>query len=458
MRRKDVNMLSGSIFKGLFVISIPIMVMNVLQSLFNIIDMAILKAYDTGGGIAVGAVGVCGTLITLITGLVIGVSTGANAIVARYIGRKDQASVERSIGSAMTFSVVSGCALAVIGIFGAELFLRLVNCPDRLLKEAVLYFRLYFAGVPLFMVYNFCASILRASGDSRRPMVFLTVGGAVKVVLTFLFIAEFRMGVKGVAFATILSWAVTAVLGMLVLLRNEGILRICARNIRFYKREIKQILHIGIPAGLQQALYSVANVIISSTVNTFGPEATTGISIANNYDNILYQISMAASFAVLPYVSQNVGAGNIKRAIKAIWTGTLITVLMGASFGGLSAIFSKELSSLLSSDPAVIAYSRQKMIIISSTYFICGINGIVGAALQGMGKPMIVTVATLIWMCGFRFVWVYLIFPLMPNLTFLYLVWPVGWVMSIVTLLFVLIPTVKKLRQSAEDSAVRITQ
>lgn len=455
MRRKDVNMLSGSIFKGLLVVAIPVMVMNVLQSLFNIIDMAILKAYDTGGGIAVGAVGVCGTLISLITGLVIGVSTGANAIVARYIGQKDQASVERSIGSAMAFSVVSGIVLAVIGIFGAELFLRLINCPDRLMAEAVLYFRLYFAGVPLFMVYNFCASILRSSGDSSRPMIFLTIGGAVKVALTFLFIAQFRMGVKGVAFATILSWAVTAVLGMWVLLGNEGILKICARNIRFYKREIKQILHIGIPAGLQQALYSVANVIITSTVNTFGSEATTGISIANNYDGILYQVSMAASFAVLPYVSQNVGAGNIKRAIKSIWTGTLITVCMGASIGGLSAIFSGELSSLLSSDPQVIAYAQQKMIIISSTYFICGINGIVGASLQGMGKPMVVTVATMIWMCAFRFVWVYLIFPLMPNLTFLYLVWPIGWILSIATQMFVLIPTVKKLHKAHQPSAIQ---
>ncbi len=455
MRRKDVNMLSGSIFKGLLVVAIPVMVMNVLQSLFNIIDMAILKAYDTGGGSAVGAVGVCGTLISLITGLVIGVSTGANAIVARYIGRKDQESVERSIGSSMAFSVVSGIALAIIGVFGAELFLRLVNCPDKLLKDAVLYFRLYFAGVPLAMVYNFCASILRASGDSRRPMMFLTIGGVVKVALTFLFIAQFRMGVKGVAFATILSWAVTAVLGMLALLRNEGILKICARNIRFYKREIKQILHIGIPAGLQQALYSIANVIITSTVNTFGPEATTGISIANNYDGILYQVSMAASFAVLPYVSQNVGAGNVKRAIKAIWTGTLITVCMGASVGGLSAIFSGELASLLSSDPVVIGYAQQKMIIISSTYFICGINGIVGAALQGMGKPMIVTIATLIWMCAFRFVWVYLIFPLMPNLTFLYLVWPIGWIMSIAMLMCVLLPTVKKLQRDAAAHALQ---
>ena len=200
------------------------------------------------------------------------------------------------------------------------------------------------------------------------------------------------------------------------------------------------------PAGLQSCLYSVANVIISATVNSFGPEATTGISIANNYDGILYQICHATSLAVMPYVSQNVGAGNVTRAISSVKKGILITVCLGATFGALSACFAVPLSSVMSSDPVVIAYSQQKMIIISSTYFICGINDIFGAALRGMGKPMVATVSTLVYMCLFRFVWVYLIFPLLPNLTFLYLVWPIGWVLSIITLLFVFVPTAKKLK------------
>ena len=445
MGRKDVNMLSGSITKGLLRICIPVMVMNVVQSLFNIVDMTMLKTYDTGGGIAVGAVGVCGTLISLITGLVIGVSTGANVVIARNIGRRDQPGVDRAIGSSMAFSLVSGLALALIGISGAELFLQWTNCPDTLLSQATLYFRMYFAGVPILMVYNFCASILRSAGDSRRPMVFLTVGGGVKVALTFLFIAKCRMGVMGVAIATIVSWGVSAFLGLWALIRNDGVVKIRVRNIRFYKDETAHILRIGIPAGLQQALYSVANVIITATVNSFGPEATTGISIANNYDGILYQISTATALAVMPYVSQNIGCGNVKRALQSVWKGILITIALGASFGALSAVFSTQLSSIMSSDPAVIAYSRQKMIIISSTYFICGINDIFGAALRGMGKPVSATVATLIYMCALRFVWVYLIFPLVPNLTFLYLVWPIGWILSIITLLFVFFPTVKKL-------------
>ena len=443
MARKDVNMLEGSIIKGILTIAIPVMIMNVATSLFNIIDMTVLKTY---GG-AVGAVGVCGTLISLITGLVIGVSSGANVIIARYIGRKDPASVDRAINTAMAFSIMAGVALAIIGVVGAPLFLKWNNCPENLLKDATLYFRLYFAGVPILMVYNFCASILRSSGDSRRPMIFLIIGGIVKVLSNLVFAGVFHMGVKGVAFATILSWCVFTTLGLTALTHNEGAVKLKLRNIRFYKREMNQILHIGIPAGLQQALYSVANVIITAEVNKLGSAATTGMSIANNFDGILYQISVATSLAIMPYVSQNIGAGNVKRATVSVWKGILVTAALGGFFGALSAIFSRQLSGIMSSDPEAIKYSMQKMVLISSTYFICGINEILGAALRSMGKPLASTFSVLIWMCGFRFVWVYLVYPLFPkSLTFLYLVWPIGWVMSSLMLLCVLVPTIKKLK------------
>ena len=446
MKRRDVDMISGSIVKGLLTIAIPIMIMNVVQSLFNIIDMTILKAYDTGGGIAIGAVGSCGSLISMITGLVIGVSSGANVVIARNIGMQNQKTVNRAVDSAVAFSLVSGVLLAVIGLLGAETFLTWVNCPEKLFDQAVLYFRLYFAGVPILMLYNFCASILRSTGDSQRPMIYLTVGGVVKVVFTFVFTAYFRMGVAGVAGATILSWATSAALGVHALMHNQGMVRIRIRDIRFYKAELLTILRIGVPAGLQQALYSIANVIIVATVNSFGPEATTGISIANNFDGILYQISCATALAVTPYVSQNLGRGNPKRASQSVKRGILITVCLGASFGSLSAVFSAQLASLMSNDPTVIAYAQQKMIIISSTYFICGINEIMGGALRGMGKPIPPTICTLLYMCLLRFVWVYLIFPLWPNLTFLYMVWPVGWSLCILTLLFFYIPEMRKLR------------
>ena len=446
MRKREVNMLEGSIAKGLLSISIPIMIMNVLQSLFNIVDMTVLKNYDQSG-VAVGAVGVCGTLITLITGLVIGISAGANVVVARFIGEGNREKVERAVGTSFAIALTGGVLLLVIGISFAETFLSWNNCPVELLPQATAYFRLYFTGVPLLLVYNFCAAVLRAAGDSGRPMIFVIVGGVVKLLCNILFVAIFDMSVTGVALATIISWSVMVALGVLALLTNKGIIRLKISAIRFYKHETRAVLRIGVPAGLQQGLYSLANVVISAAVNSFGPDAATGISIANNFDGILYQISTAPALAVMPYVSQNVGAGNIKRASKSVGRGILITVTLGATFGALSAIFSGQLSSIMSDSPAVIAYSQQKMIIISSTYFICGINEIMGSSLRGMGRPNIATVSTLIFMCALRFLWVYLIFPLYPNLTFLYLVWPISWVMSIILLLCYYFPTLEKQRQ-----------
>lgn len=447
MKTKDVNMLSGSITKGLLTISLPVMVMNVLQSLFNVVDMTVLKTYDTSGT-AVGAVGVCGVLITLITGLVVGIASGANVAIARRIGMNDREGVDRAVDSAMAFSIAAGLMLAVIGISLAEVFLGWANCPEELLPEAAKYFRLYFAGVPILMVYNFCAAIMRSSGNSKGPMIYLSIGGVIKLTFSVLFIAVFKMSVEGVAYATILSWIASAIMGLIAMTHSDSAVKLSLRKIRFYKRELEDILRTGVPAGLQQGLYSVANVLISATVNSYGAAATTGISIANIYDGILYQISTATALAVMPYVSQNVGHGNIKRATQSVWKGILITMGLGASIGALSAIFSGPLSSIMSADPQVIAYSQQKMILVSSTYFICGINEIFGAALRGMGKPVVPTVTTLIFMCAIRFPWVWFVFPLFPNLTFLYLIWPIGWVLSIITLLFTYVPTVRKLYQT----------
>lgn len=446
--KKEVNMLSGSIVKGLLAIAFPIMVMNVLQSLFNIIDMTVLKAFDTDGGYSVGAVGSSGTLISLVTGLLIGIATGSNVVVAKYIGKKDQDSVDKAVGTSILFSIIGGFFLLIIGVVFARIFLSWMNCPESLLDHATLYFRLYFLGVPVLMLYNFCASILRSSGDSKRPMLFLTLGGVIKVILTILFVAVFKLNVTGVALATIISWIVSTVLALRALIKNNGVVKIKFNNLKIYPKLLKEILIVGVPTGLQQALYSIANVIITAQVNALGPDATTGVSIANTFDGIMYQISVAPSLAVMPYVSQNIGAKNIKRAKEATLKGLLLTILLGGSFGALFSIFSKQLSSIMSDIPEVIMYSQQKMIIISATYFISGINEVMGGSLKGMGRPIIPMVCTLIYMCAIRFVWVYLIYPLLPNLTFLYLIWPIGWILSIITILFFYFPTLKRLKNN----------
>lgn len=452
---KDVDMLSGSIVKGLLAIAIPIMIMNVMQSLFNIIDMRILKMYDTE--LTVGAVGACGYIISLMTGLVVGLSSGANVVIARFIGQGDKDKVERSVGTALLLAVSGGVILSIVGVSLAEVILTWMNCPDNLLPYSTLYFRLYFAGIPIQMVYNSAAAILRSTGDSKRPMIFLTVAGVFKVLFNYLFVAKLDMTVDGVAYATIISWSLSCALGLLAIIKTKSIAKVNFKKLRFYKSEVKEILAIGVPAGMQQALYSIANVIISSTVNTYGEYATTGISIANTFDGILYQIVTATALAVMPYVSQNVGHGNIKRAKQAVVRGILITSALGVFFGSLSTIFSGQLSSIMADNPEIIKYSQQKMIIISSTYFICGINDIIGYSLRGMRRPLVSMITTMVYMCALRFVWVFLIFnPLRESLsdplTFLYLVWPIGWMLSIATLLCFFFPTVKKLEREVQES------
>lgn len=305
------------------------------------------------------------------------------------------------------------------------------------------------------MLYSFMAAILRASGDSRRPMVYLTFGGVVKIAFSLLFVGLLGLTVVGVALSTIIAWAVISLLVGRALFKSGGTVRPDLKKLRIYPRQLKEILIVGIPTGLQQTLYSAANVVISATVNSFGADATTGISIANQFDGLLYQIATAPSLAVMPYVSQNVGAGNVRRAKASIRKSVALTVVVGATFGALSAIFSGQLASIMSDNPAVIAYARQKMIIISSTYFICGINEITGAAMKGFGRPMLPMISSLLFTCGIRFPWVYLVFPLCPNFTFLYLIWPIGWSLSILFLTPFLAATIRahaKTAQRAEEA------
>lgn len=446
MKKNSINMLSGSVMRGLLSLTVPIMIMNVAQSLFNLIDMAILRVF--GYESATGAVGACGMLITLSTSLVIGVSAGANVVIARHVGANRKQRAESAIITALMFSVVAGMFLLILGAVFAKDFLIMTNCDDSLLGDASKYFRIYFYGLPIQLLYNFCASILRALGDTKRPMYFLFIGGVCKIGFTALFLAIFKRGVESVAVATLIANLVSCVLSLITLLKNKDVVCLSWRKMRFELSELKAILYNGIPAGIQSALYSFANVIITSTVNTFGPAATTGIAIANQYDGILYQISYAPSLAAIPYIAQNVGAGNLKRVKSVMMCAIFITVAFGASLGSLSAIFSDKLSYLLSSSAEVVAYSRQKMILVSSTYFICGINEVIGGVLKGMGKPIAPALTSLVFMCALRFLWVYCIFPIMPNLTFLYTVWPVGWVLSILSLSIVLLFTFSKYRKN----------
>ena len=445
---KNVDMLNGSIAKGILAMSIPIMIMNVMQMLFNIIDMTSLKWF--GKESAVGAVGTCGTLTTICTSLLVGLSAGANVVIARHLGTKEQKKANDATSTALIIALAGGILLALLGAIFAEPLVGLTKCPDSLMADAVSYFRTYFCGVPVIMIYNFCAAILRALGDAKKPMRFLITAGIIKTCMCIVLVGLFDMSVEGVALATIIAYTVIAILGLRAVLGYKDIIQIDLKKLVFDFEEFKDIIHMGVPAGLQSALYSVANLTIVATVNSFGEAATTGLSIANQFDAVLYHVSYAPSLAVIPFVAQNMGAKNYDRVKKIIKTSIIIVVAFGATIGALSAIFSGQLSSLMTSNPEAIRYSQQKMMLVSSTYFICGINEIMGGVHKGMGKPMLPTIATLIFMCLIRFPWVWFVFPLFsgPNtLTYLYLIWPIGWILSITTLVIGYFPVMKKIKR-----------
>ena len=437
MKIKSVEMTSGSVMRGLLSLTVPIMIMHVAQSLFGLMDIAILKA--SGFESTVGAVGACGMLNVLCTSLLIGISAGSGVVVARYIGSGMKHRARTAIVTSLIFAVLAGLVLLTVGGIFAEKFLIMTNCHVSLLPDATKYLRIYFFGIPVLMLYNYSAAILRAAGDTRRPMYYLFVCCVCKLVLTVTFIKLTGRGVESVGLATVAANLVSCGLSVATLLRNRDIFDEGFSNVRFNFAELRAVLYNGVPAGVQSSLYAFANVVITSAVNAFGPDATAGIAIANQFDGILYQISYAPSLAVIPYVAQNMGAGDYKRVKKTLLYGVLITLGFGASLGALSAVFSRELSYFLSSSPAVVEYSVQKMVIVSSTYFICGINEVLGGALKGMGNPIAPALTSLVFLCLLRIVWVYYVFPYVQNMTFLYAVWPIGWTLSGVTLLIVLL-------------------
>ena len=430
MGKNSVDMLSGSIFKGFLAIFLPIMLMNVITQLTSIIDMTVLGMLADDNG--VGAIGACTSLISLVTSVIVYIPVGSTVIIAKHIGADDQERVDRAVGTSILLSIVTGLGLATIGVIFAKPMLQAINCPESLLPQATTYFRLYFGGVPFLLIYNFSAAILRSIGDTKRPMYYMTACAVLKIGLNLFIVGVLKMTVEGVAIATIASWFISGLLCFRLVLKGNGKVKFKLKYFRFYGKELVKILYIGVPMGVQSLCTSFANVLITATVNAMGPEATKGMSIANQYDGLMYQIIHSPSLAVASYVSQNLAAKNFKRAKQSVRTACLIGVSFGLIMGTLMVVFSTPLCSLMTKDPVVIKYAQQKMHIISPTYFIRSISEVVSAALRALEKPIIPVVTTLIFMCVIRYPWIWYVCPLFPNnRTVLYSIWPIGWILDL---------------------------
>ena len=443
VKTREIDMTKGSIFKKILVCTIPIAIMSVLQTLFNATDIAIVGIYR--GDDAVAAVGANTSLISLITGLFIGLSMGANVVLAKYKGKENLEGAKRVVGTSICVSIIAGVFLVIVGVLLAEKFLIIMGCPDDILKQATTYLTIYLTGMPVVMLYNFLASLLRAVGDTLRPMIFLIISGAMNVALNVLFVLGFGMNVEGVAYATLISQAFSAICCLVVVLKGKGYCRFNLRNFRIYKKELVEIIKIGVPSGIQGCLFSLSNVFLQSAVNGLGTETVAANAASTLFDAIVYFIGNSFAVACMSFVGQNYGAGDIKRVKKVIKVSVLMVIIGSFAFGGLIALFSKQLLGIVTETPEVNAIAQIRLKLLGLTYFMCGVMEVLSYSLRALGRSVGSMIICLIGACVFRIIWINTIFLLNKTYFMVYLCYPITWMLTISALVIYIIKTIKNI-------------
>lgn len=444
----EMNLCEGALFKKLVLYALPLMATNVLQVLFNAADVAILGAFVENSDPAVAAVGATGALINLIVGLFVGLSVGANVLVSRCVGANDLERSRKIVGMSIVFSAVIGAGLLFVGFFGARTFLEWMNCDPNVIDMATTYLKIYFLGMPIMMLYNFSASILRAVGDTRRPLVYLVIAGIVNVVLNIFFVTAFRMDVEGVAIATVVSQGISAVLAIIALSKGDGFSKLEVKKMRFYPRELWEMAKIGVPAGLQGCAFSFSNVLVQSSINSFGDLTMTANTIASQFEGFAYNAMNGVSLATLSFVSQNLGAGKTDRVRKSVLYSVLFCTIVWAAVCGPILLLSRQLCGLLSKNDEVIRLACKRLLIIGATYLLCGWMDIFGNSLRGLGKSTVAMIICLSGSCLFRILWINTVFKAFPVVTVVWWVYPVSWALTVGIYLIVYFPLMRKVEKS----------
>ncbi|MCH5163565.1 MAG: MATE family efflux transporter [Clostridiales bacterium] len=443
----EMNMSEGSLLKKIIIYALPLVATNVLQLLFNAADVAVLGKFihdKSMADAAVAAVGSTGALINLIIGLFVGLSVGANVLIARYAGKADEESAKKVVGMSMLVSVILGVVLLVIGYFGARTFLNWMDCPEEVIDMAAKYMRIFFIGMPIMMLYNFSASILRAVGDTLRPLIFLIIGGVINLGLNILFVLVFKKDVEGVAIATVTSQAISAVLCIITLLRSKGYCHLDVKYIRFYKRELIDMIKIGLPAGLQGCVFSISNVMIQSTINGFGKTVMAGNTVASQLEGFVYNACYSVSLTALAFVSQNYGAKKPERIRLVVKETLAVVFVLGLVLGGVMLLLARPLASIFNDNPEVIGFARERLLIVVTTYCICGMMDVLSNTMRGLGKSTTAMIVSLSGSCLFRILWLHTFFLLNPSRIMLYIVYPISWVLTVGIFLALYFPTMKK--------------
>lgn len=423
-------MCNGPLFSKIMVFYFPLMLSGILQLLFNAADIVVVGRF--AGSEALAAVGSTSSLINLLVNVFIGLSVGANVLIARYYGAGQKRDLNEMVHTAIATSLAGGVFLIVLGFAVSGPVLRMMGTPADVIDHAVLYMRIYFAGMPAMMAYNFGAAILRAIGDTRRPLYYLLFAGVVNVVLNMIFVIVFHMGVAGVAIATDVSQVISALLVIKCLMQSEGDYQLRLRELRIIPNKLIRMIQIGVPAGVQGAMFSISNVLIQSSINSFGSVAMAGSTAAGNLEGFAYTSMNAFHQASVSFTGQNYGAGHYKRIKKILWICSGAVTVMGLVMGNAIYLLGDILLQLYSTDPEVIQFGVQRLAYIAIPYFLCGLQEVIVGVIRGMGYAIMPMIVSVLGICVFRVIWIYTIFQAHKTLGVLYLSYPVTWLLTII--------------------------
>lgn len=445
----EIDMVRGPVLKKMLIFSLPLMCSSILQLLFNAADIIVVGRFAGDNSLA--AVGSNTSLITLMTNLFIGLSIGANVTVAKYYGARRERELKDTVHTAMMLSIISGILLTVLGLIGARQVLVWMKAPEEVMGLAATYLRVYFLGMTGMMVYNFGSAILRAVGDTRRPLYYLAFSGVINVVLNLFFVIVLKMDVAGVGAATAISQWLSAILIFRCLTKVDSGIRVVPREMRIHRDKLAAIFQIGLPAGVQGVIFSLTNVLIQASVNSFGAIIVAGNSAAANLEGFIYFAMNAFYQATISFTSQNVGARRIKRIDKVITRGELCVVAVGLVLGMLTVTFGRTLLGIYSPSDAVIDAGMERLKIIAMTYALCGAMDVMVGSLRGMGCSVTPMLVSLVGVCGIRIIWLATIFqiPKYHTMNMLFLTYPFTWILTLTAHIITFLIVRKKLREQA---------
>lgn len=445
-KKYELDMCHGPLLGKILIFALPLMLSGILQLLFNAADMIVVG--HANGPTSLAAVGATSSLINLLINLFMGLSVGANVLVAHFFAAGQEKDCKETVHTAILISGISGIFLAIVGFILAKPLLTLMGTPDDVLDKSVLYMKIYFLGMPVMLLYNFGSAILRAIGDTKRPLLFLSISGVLNIFLNLLFVIVFKMDVAGVALATVLSQALSALLIVLCLVKTEGYCKLTRKDLSIKRDKLLKMVRIGLPAGLQGSIFSISNVLIQSSVNSFGSVAMAGNTACSNLEGFVYNSMNAIYQTALTFTSQNLGGKQYKRIKKVILLNVVIVTLVGTIMGFLFILFGESLLGLYTSEQDAIQYGLIRMKIIFSTYFMCGIMDVLVGCLRGLGRSILPMIVSLLGACGLRVIWILTVFKACPSLETIYISYPISWTLTasvhLICLLFVMRKVLKK--------------